>query len=89
MCPWAEETVIMWRGWEVEAGDGGPALCAPKSRLWTAPGGSQGSQSHPLGKGSLCSGVGTPPPLLSWVLLDLSSLTKNGTLTLGSERTES
>lgn len=82
----------MWRGWEVEAGDGGPALCAPKSRLWTAPGRSQGSQSHPLGKGSLCSGVGTPPPLLSFectsCLVDLSSQTKNETLTLGSERTE-
>ena len=83
----------MWRAWEVEAGDGGPALCAPKSRLWTAPGGSQGSQSHPLGRYSLCSGVGTPPHfyLLTepHVLWDLSSLTKNGTLTLGSERTES
>ena len=93
MCPWAEETVIMWRGWEVEAGDGGPALCAPKSRLWAAPGGSQGSQSHPLGKGSLCSGVETPPLFYlltaSRVLSDLSSQTKNGNLTLGSERTES
>ena len=77
----------------MEVKDGGPALCALVSRLWTAPGGSQGSQRHPLGKGSLCSGVETPPLFYlltaSRVLSDLSSQTKNGNLTLGSESTES
>ena len=93
MRPWAEETVISGEAGRRRVGDGGPALCAPKPRPWAAPGGSQGSQSHPLGKCSLCSGVGTPSPfyLLTapHVLWDLSSQSKNGTLTLGSEMTES
>ena len=87
MCPWAEEIVIRWRlGCGVERWEPSSVCTGVQTVDCTCR--SHGSQSHPLGKGSLCSGVGTPPHFYlltaTRVLWDLSSLSKNGTLTLGS-----
>jgi len=87
VCPWAEEIVIRWRlGCGVERWEPSSVCTGVQTVDRTCR--SHGSQSHPLGKGSLCSGVGTPPHFYlltaTRVLWDLSSLSKNGTLTLGS-----
>lgn len=71
--------VIVWEGWKVEVGDWGLSLCVLESRRLRVAG-SHAGQSHPLGKGSLCSDVGAPffPSVCCWVYVGGMDRRRNG-----------